>query len=322
MKNICIIGAGNIGSRHLQGLKKTGFPLSITVIDPSLESLKTAQQRYTEINSPINHSIVFSEDMKNLPNKIDLAIIATSSNIRRQVTEQLLKNSNVKYLILEKILFQNREDYLAIGNLLKRKNCKTWINFNMRIVPFYFNLQKEFAGNPIQFIVTGSKFGLVTNSIHFVDYIAFLTGCYEFTIETNGLDTKPIDSKRKGFLELNGTLNVHYKDGSFGSFTCYPDGDAPYLFEVYSKKFRFISRENEKKAWISSSKNNWTWEEINSKILYQSEMTNLVVEKILKSGTCNLATYQEASKVHLHLLEGLIKFLNQSKKKYSFYPFT
>jgi len=120
MKRICIIGAGNIGSRHLQGLKKITSPLSITVFDPSAESLSTARQRYDQIPSSLNHEINFLQTMEDLPKNIDLAIIATSSNVRRKVTEELLKNSTVKYLILEKILFQKAQDYKAIKKQIKK----------------------------------------------------------------------------------------------------------------------------------------------------------------------------------------------------------
>lgn len=323
MKKICIIGAGNIGSRHLQGLKKVTFPLYIEVVDPSPQSLEIARQRYEEIKSPITHKIIFSQNMKNLPKKIDLAIIATSSNVRGQVTERLLKNTKVSYLILEKILFQKKGDYKTIEKILKRKKIKTWVNFSMRTMPFYRNLKEKVKGNTVQLIVSGSQWGLVTNAVHFIDFITFLTDCNDFTVDTKGLYSKPINSKRPGFLELNGTLNVHFKDGSFGSLTCYPKGNNPYIIEVLSETYRCISKEYEGKAWVSESKDGWKWHEIETNIPYQSGMTNIVVEKILKTGRCNLATYTEASKNHLILLESLLKFLNQSStKKITLYPFT
>ena len=86
--NVVLIGAGNIGSRHLQGLAKVKFPLNITVIDPFEQSLKIAEERFYQIKTKIKHSINFSQSIKNAPNQMDLAIIATSSNIRRNVIEE------------------------------------------------------------------------------------------------------------------------------------------------------------------------------------------------------------------------------------------
>lgn len=321
MKNVCIIGAGNIGSRHLQGLKKVKFPLLIEVVDPSTESLKIASQRYQQIDSTTNHKISFLQDISNLSKKIDLAIVATNSDVRRLVIEKLLQRSSVKYLLLEKTLFQKKEDYPYVENLLLKNNVKTWVNFSMRTIPFYHDLKGK-LNTPLQMVVSGSQYGLVTNTIHFVDYIAYLTNSYNFKVSTDGLDQKVIVSKRSGFSELNGTLSIRFKDGSTGSFTCYPDGDAPYIIEVFSKNYRCISRENDRKAEISSSPT-WEWQVLDSHIPYQSDMTNTVVEEILMKGTSPLTPYTHALHLHLQLFESLLKFLNaSSKRKLNLYPFT
>lgn len=322
MKNICLIGAGNIGSRHLQGLKKITFPLNIEVVDPSKESLSIARQRYEQIDIPIHHQITFLQSLNNLSRKIDLAIIATSSNVRRKVIEELLKKSEIRYVILEKILFQKKADYLFIEKLLERKNIKTWVNFSMRTIPFYHDLKNKLKGK-IQMAVSGSQYGLITNVIHFLDYIAFLTDCYNFNIITDGLDKKLTESKRPGFWELTGTLCAWFKDGSSGSFTCYPANDAPFVIEVFSSQYRCISKESERKAQVSSTQGKWKWEEINTNIPFQSEMTNLVAEDILKTGRCTLTPYSKAAKIHLQLLGRLYKYINEfSNKKFSLYPFT
>lgn len=322
MKNICIIGAGNIGSRHIQGLKKVNFPLSITVSDPSPKSLEIAKARYNQIESSTKHQITFVQNINLLSKKIDLAIIATSADVRRAVTERLLSKSEVKYLILEKILFQKKKDYSDVEKLLNKKGVKTWVNFSMRTMPFYRDLKEKFKDS-IQMIVSGSEYGLITNSIHFLDYIAYLTNCYDFKVETSGLDPKPVASKRKGFLELNGTLNVYFKDGSFGLFTCYPSGDIPFIIQVISPNYRCISREAERKAYISSIQDRWQWKETDTNIPFQSDMTNAIVEDILKTGRSSLTPYDKAFRLHLTLLESLVSFLNRNgRKKFSFYPFT
>ncbi len=322
MKNVCIIGAGNIGSRHLQGLKKVTFPLNIEVVDPSKESLEIARQRYEQIESSAGHKISFLTSLPKVSKKTDLAIVATNSNVRMKVTEQLLTTSAVKYLVLEKILFQNPKDYSAMDKLLKKMECKTWINFSMRTIPFYHDLKGKLKG-PIQMIVSGSQYGLITNAIHFIDYIAFITGDYDFTVATNGLDPKPIESKRKGFLELNGTLNACFKNGSLGSFTCYSNGNAPFMIEFLSSKYCCISKESEGKAWVSSGDTDWKWQETDSNIPFQSSMTNKLVEDLLRSGNCPLTSYKDAVKLHITFLDSLLQFLNKtSEKKYSVYPFT
>src|SRR3989338_236575 len=109
MFEIYIIGAGQIGSRHLQALKKVSLALSVKVIDPNPESLKIARERYD--NAPpgqFEHKVDYRTKIPKYSDPIDLAIIATRSDVRAKITADLLKSAKVKYLILEKILFNKK----------------------------------------------------------------------------------------------------------------------------------------------------------------------------------------------------------------------
>ena len=80
MKTIAIIGAGQLGSRHLQGLLKYKTQQDIYVLDPSQDSLKLARQRADEISH--QHRVHFVADWTAIPQNIELAIVATNSNVR------------------------------------------------------------------------------------------------------------------------------------------------------------------------------------------------------------------------------------------------
>ena len=56
MYKIAVIGAGQLGSRHLQGLKLSKLKSDIWVVDNNSNSLQIAQQRYEEgeVNSNIH----------------------------------------------------------------------------------------------------------------------------------------------------------------------------------------------------------------------------------------------------------------------------
>ncbi len=323
LKKICIIGAGNIGRRHLQALADIKESLSIEVIDPSENSLKEAKKTYDQIQTHNRHQLSYLLDIKEISNMLDIAIIATTADVRGAVTKQLLSLSKVKYIIFEKLLFQKYQDYNDIKNLLAAKECEAWVNCNMRTTPFYADLKKHFNNNPLTYIVNSSQQGLATNSIHYIDHMAYLTNCYDFTLDTSCLDTLPIESKRKGFLELTGTLNVYFKNGSSGSFTNYPNGNVPFTIEILSQTYRCLIRADENKSFISSSETNWKWNLEKTPILYQSQMTNLVVSDLLKNGSCKLTPFAVSIKMHLDILNPLLKFLNKnSQKKYKLYPFT
>ncbi len=321
-KNICIIGVGQIGSRHLQALKGVKTALNITVVDQLENSLKTALEKYESMNASGGEHVFHYQSQIPKNSFFDIAIVATTSGPRAALTKELLKKNKVKYLILEKLLFQKNNDYGQVGKLLKTKGVKTWVNCPMRMMPFYAGLKKEFNGQKITYILHGNQSGLATDLIHHLDYIAFITGSNEFSLDTDLLDKKTIESKRKGYLEITGTLTAKFKNGGLGLFRCDNIGSSPKTIEIFSEDKRYVIRESESKA-LTSKAPDWPWQEISAPIPYQSQLTTTLVENLLKTGKCELPTYEESSKYHLLALEPLLKFLNKiSKKKYDHYPFT
>lgn len=322
LKKIFIVGAGQLGSRHLQSLKAVKIPLDITVVDPSNASLRTAQERYGSIAGE-NHRVIYVKEIPALIYDIDIAIIPSTADVRRQIIEKLLKSGKVKYMVMEKLLFTRKDDYFRVQELLYSQGVRAWVNCSMRTMPFYAGLQPLFKGTPFIYTVKGSSYGLITNSIHYIDHIAYLSGESNYELDSGLLEYPPIASKRPGFLELNGTLAVNFANGCRGIFTCFSEGTLPVMVEIVSPGVRVISKEWEGKALISKKSDNWEWTKTDSTVLYQSQMTAGVVTDVLTKGTCNLVGYDESMKEHLILLEGLLHFLNgKSNPKKELYPFT
>lgn len=320
--NIFIIGVGQIGSRHLQAIKKLPKPVYITAVDPSADSLKIAQVRYQEVENQVDHKIKFLSSMP-VGEKIDLAIIATSSDIRARVAKELVVKNKVKNIVLEKLLFQNKKDYAEIDRLLFLKKIKAWVNCPMRVMPFFKDIFQEIKGKRFAYYATCGKPGLMTSAIHYLDHMAFLSGSIDFKVRTDYLDPRPIPSKRIGFIELTGTLIIEFKNGKLGFITFFPSGGAPTAIEVHSENFRCIAKWLENEAWFSKSSDNWTWKEAKPIVQMQSQLTDKISEDILSTGNCGLPSYRESAKIHLSLLEPIREFLNKkSDKKYKGYPFT
>ncbi|MEK7507166.1 MAG: Gfo/Idh/MocA family oxidoreductase [Patescibacteria group bacterium] len=321
-KNICIIGVGQIGSRHLQALKGVKIPLNIWVVDSLTNSLKIAKERYESMSTSGGEHVLHYQ--KQLPESsvFDVAIIATTSGPRAALTKELLKKNKIKYLILEKLLFNKKNDYATIGKLLKNSGVKAWVNCSMRIMPFYRDLKKEFNKQKLTYILHGNQSGLASDLIHHLDFMAYLTGSKDFSLDTRLLDKKTKSSKRKGYLEITGILIAEFGNGSIGFFRCDDKDFTPKLIEIFTENKRYIIKEYGGKAIISKSPD-WQWQEIKAPIPYQSQLTTTLVEELLTKGGCNLPTFEESSKYHLLTLGPLLKFLNKiSKKKYNYYPFT
>ncbi len=72
MYKIALIGAGQLGSRHLQALAKINLEISIEVVEPNTQASEVAKQRFNEIgekwlntlfhqrNNKFFHSLNFS----------------------------------------------------------------------------------------------------------------------------------------------------------------------------------------------------------------------------------------------------------------------
>ena len=121
MYKLAIIGSGQLGSRHLQGLAKSKLEIEIHVVDPSQRARGVARIRFSEVaNEFQKKNILFHKDITELPNELDLVIVSTTANMRRKVIENLLKQKIVKYIILEKVVFQRSDDFLQIQSLLAK----------------------------------------------------------------------------------------------------------------------------------------------------------------------------------------------------------
>ena len=96
MKQHCvtIVGAGQIGSRHLQALSYLKNSTRIDLVDPSSESLKVAKNRYLEITPSDNPNIELwcHNNINALPKILDLVIIATNSSVREKVLKDIAQN--------------------------------------------------------------------------------------------------------------------------------------------------------------------------------------------------------------------------------------
>lgn len=321
MFRVKIIGAGQLGSRHLQALKGVKQPLDIQVIDPSDASLQIAKERYESAPPGRAHQISFTTRL-DCVDTTDIAIVATNSDIRRKALEGLLDVSKTRLLVIEKLLFNQRVDYAEVEKRLAETGAKAWVNCPMRVMPAYEQIRTVLATTPVSYRVTGSQFGLVTNAIHYIDHVAHLSGCEEFELDTSAIDRTFIPSKRPGFLEMNGTLVARFADGSRCEITCYPSGTAPVVVEIFNEKSRYVVRESEGKLWHAGESSKWRWAEQDAPIPYQSQITTEVVESLLKTGECGLTPYATSARIHLQLLDPLQELVRSQSPEATGYPFT
>lgn len=325
MKNIILIGAGNIGSRHLQALRKVKYSLNIIVIEKDENSIEIAKQRYFSIKDAVHndHNITFLQEIKTMPFIIDIAIIATNSNQRFLVLEQLLISNQVKNVILEKVLFQKPEEYDKTSDLIKEHGCRIWVNTQMRMMKSFKEVKENFPTNGLNYYVSGSNWGMMCNTVHFLDYMSYLTNCSDFKINIHSLDKRLVPAKRDGFYELFGTISFDFGQNSNLIIQCYPTGDLPRIHEIFSSKKRFYMKEMEKKAWIYNYHNENKWNEINASYQYQSELTIKLIEDLIENKVILLPKFSHAKKLHLNFFNPILQFIQENiDPTIKIFPFT
>ena len=308
MKNILIIGAGQLGSRHLQGLLKSKYEYKIYVVDPSEISLNICKQRSNEIKH--NKSIDFILKLESIPRKIYFVIISTSSLYREEIIYKLLRKFEVKYLLLEKVLFPNLEAYQKVNEQFQKTNSKVWVNHPRRIFSFYKKLKLRLdAKNNINFILNGGNWGLACNGLHYIDLFCFLSNSQIEFIDTNGVEKTVMQSKREGYLEFLGTIKGNLINGNKFEITSSNNNDDCILQIEYGTSYIQVN-ETKREAIFQDNLGILNFNKINFEIELQSELTNKIIEKLIDKQTCDLVDFEFSSNTHYIFISELLKKYN------------
>jgi len=307
MYRIAIIGAGQLGSRHLQGLSQLALDCEIDVIDPSSASLDIARQRFEEM--PINNAVRcvrYHAAIDFLPKDLDFVVIATSSDVRLGVLESLLRQVRVRFLLLEKVLFQRLGDYAQAQELLRQHGVKAWVNCPRRAYPIYFEIREFFTGEKLLYAqAKGGDWGLGSNGIHFIDLFALLTGERLDSLDTTGLDKQLLPSKRKGFIEFTGTLGGSYRNGTSIEITSLIGSSARLLIVLRSEKRTCILDESAGCAFLLDCSKGTSWERKEFRAPFLSELITGLVSQILETETCPLPEFEESVEYHLLFIKSM-----------------
>lgn len=313
MYTIVIIGAGELGSRHLQGALKLKFSAVIEVLDMSLLSLDKARNRSKELDpNPNIHRLNFFSSINDISEFIDLCIIATTSDVRLFVIEEILHKRKVKNLILEKVLFQKNVEYEIAQKILEKNKTNTWVNCPRRMMSLYQNIKSMIKPDEkLTITVIGGSWGLACNAIHFVDIMSFLSEKYDFEYNTNGLG-EIVPAKRMGFFELSGTLIARQSNGSELFLHARAGNSSGIIIQILSDNFLWQINESKGILNTYSSETGWIPETSSFEIPYQSMLTGLLCEDVLIKNECKLPTFDVSKRMHQDMINGFLETFNRN----------
>jgi hypothetical protein len=316
-KIVLIVGTGQLGSRYLQGLSKCRISLQIYVQDIFSESLILAEQRWQEAGGPsTHHEVSFHAEIKQYPQQLDLAIIATAAHNRPEVVKELAQRSRIRYWLIEKVLAQNRQGLAEIQ--FHVGDALAWVNTPRRLVPWHQRIKAQLQLNSLLHLtVAGGPWGLACNAVHFLDLMAWWSGEALVAVCSDQLEDRWTKAKRAGYWEIYGTLTATFSGGSTAKLISGASGDPTYLIQLTDGNGTWRIDEGKGTAVYTDGT------EIPGRLTFQSEMTAALVDEILNTGDCKLPTLNASIAIHRVFIDAMLEhWQRHSDSAATFIPIT
>ena len=315
-KNIAIVGCGNIGFRHYQSLLKIIGSINLWVIDNSGSRINEIKD-LENIKDKYKKKIIYSNKLHSLPKKIDLLIIATNSIERLNVLKEIIKYTNIKFLVLEKFLFTRISDYVETSKILKRKKIKSWVHMPVQTFPFYtFLINKLKKEKEFEILIKGPEKNLGCNAIHYLGIYYEIIRNNEFKINIAELDKKIVSSKRKGYIEFNGKIIFSSLDNKRILSVDFPRGKKrDYTTEIFFKNYKIMYNNLLGKCSFTDLKRKKRNQIKMYEVPYVSNNTHQYVNQILRTGNSRLPNFDKSALLHKKLLTNFLKNMNKNFKK-------
>ena len=305
-----LVGAGQLGSRYLQGFVSANCHLDITVVDSSLTSLARAKTRWIQAGGEnCQHTIRWVEETPREVEDISVAFIVTSAKARAELVRQIDSRIGVHFWILEKVLAQSLDE-LEIIRRATARSLGVWVNKPFRMMSWHKSLKERFVGRgPLKANYSGTNWGLACNGIHYIDLVAWFSGESIVSVSTNSLDQQWHESKRDGYFEVTGKLQVIFSKGS--SLDLESKSEArKNSFEIeLSDETLWVIDEN---AGVARSS---TGHQIGGTLELQSQLSSRLIDNVILRSQCELPTLEESISTHKVFLEALLLHWNLSQNR-------
>lgn len=314
MLKIAILGAGQIGSRHLQALAGLEESAEVTLVDPSDEALGVAQDRFLQAaDETARRQIALSlkHEPSELKENLDVAIIACSSAQRADVCRALLAASRVQFVILEKFLFPRAEDYADLEARFRRAGTLAWVNQWLSSVHAFHRVVAWAGKWPPQISVSGRGWGLCCNAVHYIEWFDALTGRGTLRLAASDFGTV-FPSKRLGYREIAGTLRVEADGGGWIEMACEEGAPGESIRLRLDSETRSIQAEffGDRLVCRFGEEKGASAETI--RVPMQSRLTHFHVHALMQRGDCALPRLERSTAHHLLVLKPFLEHFRKS----------
>lgn len=294
--NVLVVGAGGIGRHHLYALETLSETVEIFAFDPSLEALNLAKLdlRKRLGNQPRHFG---TQILSSLPRNIDLAIISTTANHRLRALEDIISQSEIHAVLLEKPISGCIEDLDELEALLKNV-ANVWVNYPRRLSDLHIEAKRRLhRDQKFEARVTIHNQGLVTNIFHIIDWFSWT---FEQSIRSVEIQTNEkgwFESKRPGFYEFSGAVELQYLDESFLEVLSETnEGPENVEISIFQNNLRLTIDEESSTLSLNDSRS------IHRGVEYQSRLTNSFARAVLSGHSVGLTPLHEAATNERNLL--------------------
>ncbi|ALN19716.1 Gfo/Idh/MocA family oxidoreductase [Ectopseudomonas mendocina] len=297
MKSVLLVGAGNLGRRHLQSLKACQLPIRIFVVEPYEEARSLAESAYqaTESNAP-EKEIGFYSDLGQIDQQIDIAVVSTPASGRLEILRDVLA-LGAKDVVLEKVAFNSVAAIDEASALVEQYQARAWVNCPRRLNPFYQQLRRALEDDPIEsFEVEGGNFGMACNAIHFLDLCAFLSRQSSYQITLAGV-REVVPSKRSNYIEFFGEVAGSFESGPAFKIACHESGHGvSFTIKLVTQSAQYLIDEVNGTVEIIDAKGDRQQQGFRQP--YQSELTGPLIDEIIQQQRCGLTNFTESMSLH------------------------
>lgn len=312
-KRILLIGAGQIGSRHLQAMATLKDVDEIFVVDPKPESLQLSQSRLKEVTDR-NPRIQFHwlSAVNELVAGGDLCLVTTYAAGRCSLVKNIAQQYGYKNFLIEKVVARSTEEYRDLISFSKTQGLRVWVNCQMRTFGIHRYIKSRIASDePIVLTVIGGNYGLACNGVHQADLFLYYTGADRIIPTAQRIDPALQPSKRgAGIFDLSGTMYGFTQGGSdfILSYTgTHRNND---MMTITSKSGHFVVDALGQFAYECLSSQEWKPILIQESFLVSQTSRNFISD-IIKKGKCALPSLEDCLPAHQYILDTLLPHFNK-----------
>jgi predicted dehydrogenase len=197
-----VIGAGAMGLRHIQAVKKAGLDL-VGVCDLSKEALA---------KTGLPEDVLFTDSSKCSG---DLFVIATTAPSHLKLVETAIANG-AKYILCEKPLATSSEDAEKIVKACEKAGVKLAVNHQTRFINQYKKVKELSSdfGKLSAITVNAGNFGIAMNVSHLIEMLRFISDSLPTKVNC-WLDAEDVPNPRgEQFIDKAGELRIVTDSGA------------------------------------------------------------------------------------------------------------